>query len=165
MQISRGHLSGWIIRMPEAICYCRDLYQGSGGGGIGSSFKAILKIAFIIHDKSFVYRVRTALYEVESCHGAALNQLGLTSGTGDDGVLPTRASSDGGPPVKEMMKGRKAHVKRQSAEGQGCQDLEKLWQDFNTSASATAQTFNDVVTDNEGSANATVDILNAICAR
>ena len=70
-----------------------------------------------------------------------------------------------GPPVKEMMKDRKAHVKRQAPEGQGCQDLEKLWQDFNTSASATAQTFNDIVSNNEGPANSTTDILTAICAR
>ena len=47
LQKCRRHLSGWIVRVSEALCYCRSLYQGGCRGRIGSSFKVILEIAYI----------------------------------------------------------------------------------------------------------------------
>ena len=64
-----------------------------------------------------------------------------------------------------MVRVRVAHAQnsgaRQVAEEGGCVELERMWVEFNSSASAT--NLNNPV--NEGPANSTQDILEVICAR
>ena len=66
-----------------------------------------------------------------------------------------------------MVRVRVAHTQtpgaRQTAGEEACAELERMWVEFNTSASATATNLNDAI--NEGPANSTQDILEAICAR
>ena len=93
---------------------------------------------------------------METCHGDAMALLNLTAGTGEDGTLPSNARSK---ELAAVM--RKA--RQTSGDGQGCQELEKLWESFNASASATAETLAGSV--NETAANNTNDILGTICGR
>ena len=66
-----------------------------------------------------------------------------------------------------MVRARVAHAQspgaRQAAEEAGCAELEKMWVEFNSSASATATNLNNPI--NEGPANTTQNILETICAR
>ena len=70
-------------------------------------------------------------------------------------------------PITQMVRARVAHAQtpgaRQAAEEAGCAELEKMWVEFNSSASATATNLNNPI--NEAPANSTQDILEAICAR
>ena len=101
-------------------------------------------------------RLRDSLYAVETCHGDAMSQLNLTEGNGEDGTVPSSARFQ---ELAAVM--RKA--RQTSGEGQGCQELEKLWESFNASASATADNLNGAVDETAG--NTTNDILATICAR
>ena len=119
---------------------------------------------------------------MEKCHGDAMTSLSLASGPGDDGVLPEevrmtlmmmmimmmyKVRSDKQEPITQMVRVRVAHAQnsgaRQVAEEGGCVELERMWVEFNSSASATATNLNNPV--NVGPANSTQDILEAICAR
>ena len=70
-------------------------------------------------------------------------------------------------PITQMVRVRVAHTQtpgpRQAAGEENCAELEKMWVDFNSSASATATNLNNPI--NESPANTTRDILEAICAR
>ena len=126
-------------------------------------------------------RLRSSLQAVEKCHGDAMTSLSLASGSGDDGVMPEevrmtlimtlimmmyKVRSDK-EPITQMVRVRVAHAQnsgaRQVAEEGGCVELERMWVEFNSSASATATNLNNPV--NVGPANSTQDILEAICAR
>ena len=113
-----------------------------------------------------------------------MTSLSLASGSGDDGVLPeevrgmmtlmmmtmihmykvTRSEKE---PLTQMVRVRVAHAQssgaRQVSEEGGCVELEKMWAEFNSSASATATNLNNPI--NEAPANSTQNILEAICAR
>jgi len=97
-------------------------------------------------------KIRDALYATEKCHGDAMASLNLTAGTGDDGAVPSNKS--------RMLLKRRV---RQAADGQSCNELEKLWEAFNKSADATAQKFSDNL--KQIPAENTTNILAAICAR
>ena len=58
--------------------------------------------------------------------------LNLTAGTGDNGAVPSNKSG--------LLLTRRV---RQAADREGCNELEKLWEAFNKSADATAQTFSN----------------------
>ena len=70
-------------------------------------------------------------------------------------------------PLTQMVRVRVAHAQnsgaRQVTEEGGCVELERMWAEFNSSASATATNLNNPI--NEAPANSTQDILEAICAR
>ena len=83
-------------------------------------------------------------------------ELNLASGTGDDGVLPSNKKFQ---MLAELM--RKA--RQTSEDGQDCQDLEKLWETFNVSATATVETLDGSI--NETAASLTESTLQAICGR
>jgi len=97
-------------------------------------------------------KIKAALEATEKCHGDAMASLGLTSGPGDDGQVPSKKN-------KMMVLTRQA---RQTGE-QGCRELEKLWERFNQSANTTAEKFNDKL--NSSAAATTTEILGLICAR
>ena len=101
-------------------------------------------------------RLRDSLYAVESGHGDAMARLNLTTGAGDDGAVPSNKRLQ---ELAAVM--RKA--RQTSQDGQQCRDLEKLWEAFNISASATAETLSGTV--NESAGDSTRDILQTICAR
>jgi hypothetical protein len=76
-----------------------------------------------------IISIQNALYETEKCHGHAMN---LTAGEGDNGAAPSK--------MTQQYLTRRV---RQSADGQGCKELEELWEAFNKSADATAKKFRD----------------------
>lgn len=97
-------------------------------------------------------KIRDALYATEKCHGDAMASLNLTAGKGDNGAVPSNTG--------RLLLTRRV---RQAADGQRCNELEKLWEAFNKSADATAQKFSDNLKTTP--AENTTNILAAICAR
>merc|ERR1712078_823725 len=96
-----------------------------------------------------------------------MTSLSLASGSGDDGVLPEEVTRSNKEPITQMVRVRVAHAQnsgaRQVTEEGGCVELERMWVEFNSTASATATNLNNPI--NEAPANNTQNILEAICAR
>ena len=82
-----------------------------------------------------------------------MNGLNLATGAGADGAVPSNKKNR----FQQMRR------TRQVTDGQGCTELEKLWEAFNKSADATAQKFSDSL--NPAPAENTTAILASICGR